>query len=91
MKYVNPADPQTLAVAVLTFLAADADRLTRFLALTGLHPATLRATAATPAFARAVLSYLGSDEMLLVAFAHEAGLDPVQVGQAARLAGGVEL
>lgn len=91
MKNVNPVDPQALAVAVLTFLAADPERLSRFLALTGLDPATLRSTAATPAFARAVLSYLGNDEDLLVAFAREAGLDPAHVGQAARLAGGVEL
>ena len=90
MKNVNPADPAALAVAVLGFLAADPDRLTRFFALTGLDPATLRATAATPAFARAVLSYLGSDETLLVAFARDGGLDPIHVGQAVRLADGVD-
>lgn len=90
MKNVNPADPEAMAPAVLTFLAADPDRLMRFLALTGLDPAQVRASAATPAFARAVLSYLGSDEALLVDFARQAGLDPIHVGEAARRAHGTE-
>lgn len=83
-KNVNRPDPQAMAVAVLTFLAADPERLGRFFSLTGLDPATLRATSTTPSFARAMLAYLGADETLLVAFAHEAGFDPADVGLAVR-------
>lgn len=83
-KNLNRADPHGMAVAVLTFLAADPERLGRFFSLTGLDPATLRATSATPSFARAMLAYLGTDDTLLVAFAQDAGLDPAEVGQAVR-------
>lgn len=90
-KNINRPDPQALAVTVLTFLAADPERLSRFFSLTGLDPASLRATSATPSFARAILCYLGDDETLLVAFAHEAGLDPVEVGDAVRRATDAEI
>lgn len=83
-KNLNRPDPQAMAVAVLTFLAADPERLGRFFTLTGLDPASLRTSSTTPSFSRAILSYLGTDETLLVGFAHGAGLDPVAVGQLVR-------
>jgi len=67
---------ESLAISALSFLAADPDRLGRFLSLSGLTPETLRAAAAEPGFLGAVLDYLCSDESLLLAFAansdHEA-------------------
>ena len=83
-KNLNRPDPQGMAVAVLAFLAAEPERLSRFFALTGLDPATLRATSAAPSFTRAILAYLGDDETLLVAFAQDAGLSPAAVGEAVR-------
>jgi hypothetical protein len=68
-----------LAIEVLGFLAADAERLERFLAVTGLGPHNLRRAAADPGFLVSVLDYLAADERLLVAFALERGQKPEAV------------
>ena len=73
---------QSLAVSALTFIAADSDRLSRFLSLTGLGPDNLRTAAADPAFLGSVLDYLVADEALLVEFAADAGLKPEAVARA---------
>jgi hypothetical protein len=73
---------RSLAVSALAFIAADSDRLNRFLGLTGLGPDNLRTAAAEPAFLGSVLDYLVADEKLLVAFAAEAGLKPEAVARA---------
>ena len=73
---------RSLAVRALAFIAADSDRLNRFLSLTGLGPHNLRTAAADPAFLSSVLDYLAADEELLVAFAAEAGLKPEAVARA---------
>ncbi len=74
-------DPDDLAARVLVYLAADPERISRFLALTGLDPATLRAASERRGFSTALLSYLGSDESLLIAFATSESLDPGDVGR----------
>jgi hypothetical protein len=71
-----------LAIAALTFLASDTERLERFLALTGLGPQSLRAAAREPSFLLGVLDHVASDESLLLAFANENGIDPEDVGRA---------
>ncbi len=89
---VDPADlrqkdkalAEELAGEILGFLAADAERLRRFLDLTGLTPETLRSAARAPGFATGLLDYLGSDDRLLIAFAGEKALDPARL-EAARL------
>jgi len=68
-----------LAIAALTFLAGDAERLGRFLALTGIAPASLRAAAREPGFLLGVLDHVAADEDLLLAFANESGIDPQDV------------
>ena len=45
-------------IAALAFLAEDEERLSRFLALSGLGPHNLREAAAQPTFLGAVLEYL---------------------------------
>lgn len=77
-----------LAVDALVFLAADEDRLDRFLALTGLAPGDLRALSGSPGFLAGVLDHLMSDEPLLLAFAEEHRLDPTTVARAHHLLGG---
>jgi hypothetical protein len=67
------------AIAALEFLAADSQRLERFLALSGLGPHTLRRAAADPAFLGAVLDYFVADESLLLAFAARQGWRPEDV------------
>jgi Protein of unknown function (DUF3572) len=71
-----------LAVAALGFLGGDQERLERFLALTGLGPQSLRATAREPSFLLGVLDHVAGDESLLLAFAAEIGVKPEDVGRA---------
>jgi hypothetical protein len=73
---------QSLAVEALGFIAADPDRLSRFLGLTGLGPDNLRHAAADPAFLGSVLDYVIADEKLLVEFAADAGVKPEAVARA---------
>lgn len=73
------AAAQEVAVAALSFLAADGERLVRFLSETGLSPANLREAAGRPDFGAGVLSYIMSDEPLLIAFAEAQQLDPKHV------------
>jgi hypothetical protein len=79
---------ETLAIAVLGFLAAQDDRLLGFLDATGLDPAAMRDAAGSPDFLVAVLEHLASDESLLLTFAAGQSIDPGAVLRArARLAG----
>jgi len=73
---------QSLAVGALGFIAADSDRLSRFLSLTGLGPDNLRTAAADPAFLGSVLDYLIADEALLVEFAADVRVKPEAVARA---------
>jgi hypothetical protein len=80
---------ESLAIQALNFLATEPARLSRFLALSGLEAQSIRAAAAESGFLAGVLAHLGEDERLLLAFAAEAGVTPVEVDQARRvLAGG---
>ena len=79
---------RSLAVSALSFIAADSDRLSRFLELTGLGPDNLRTAAADPAFLSSVLDYLVADEELLIAFAADAGLKPEAVARAHHILSG---
>jgi hypothetical protein len=76
---------EALAIEALGFLAADPERIERFLSLSGLNPSTLRAAAAEPAFLAAVLDHLATDESLLTAFAANAGRAPASVAAARAL------
>lgn len=76
------AEAQDTAVAALSWLAEDSERLQRFLAVSGLGPQNLRSTAANPGFFLAILDYLSSDESLLIAFAAHMNFAPETVMQA---------
>jgi len=77
-------DNETLALQVVQFLAGDADRLGRFLALSGIAPADLKNTLNEPAFLGGVLDYLLGDETLLQEFCANAGVSPEQPARARR-------
>jgi hypothetical protein len=85
---INREAAEALGVDVLVFLAADEDRLDRFLALTGLTPGDLRAVSASPGFLAGVLDHLMTDERLLVAFASDRRLDPTVIARAHALLSG---
>jgi Protein of unknown function (DUF3572) len=78
----EPDKAAELAIAALGFLAADEERFTRFLALTGLEPQSLRTAAREPGFLLGVIEHVVADEDLLVAFAEENGVDPEEVERA---------
>lgn len=74
---------ETVAIQALAFVASDDELLPRFLSLTGLDPAGLRARAAAaePSLMGAVLDFLLNHEPSLLAFAEATGVpagDPAQ-------------
>jgi hypothetical protein len=75
---------EALALAAVQFLALEADRLQRFLDLTGLAPDDLRAWLGEPAFLAGVLDHLLGDEALLIDFASWAEIAPKDVADARR-------
>ena len=77
-------DPEALAISALAWLAADGERIGRFLSLTGLEPGDLRSAASEPGFLGAVLDHLLADDANLQAFAADQGIDPATVSIARR-------
>ena len=81
-KRMTRDEAEALAVDALGFIAKDADRLGKFLSLTGLGPETLRQAARENGFLGQVLGFLVEDEPLLIAFATERGENPMRVASA---------
>src|SRR3982751_3302582 len=79
---------ETLAIEALGFIAGEPESLSRFLALSGIGPATLRRAAADPAFLAGVLEFILADESLLIAFARHVGIAPERIAKARRAFGG---
>ena len=77
-------DAEALAIQALSFLAERPEELGRFLALSGIDPASLRQAAADPAFLGGILDFLLQDEPLLLSFAAESGLAPDAIDTARR-------
>jgi Protein of unknown function (DUF3572) len=67
---------RSLAALALSFLAADSERIRRFLDMTGLSPQTLHSAAQDPAFLGSVLEYVLADEELLLHFAADSDVEP---------------
>jgi hypothetical protein len=79
---------EQMAVSALGFIAGDDERMSRFIALTGLDPSDLRRAAAEPGFFAQVLEHLAQDEEALVAFAQAENIRPDSIMTAIRLLGG---
>ena len=73
---------EMLAVQLLTFIAEDQERMSGFLAATGLEPGQIRSAAQQEGFFAGVLEHMLADESLLVAFADSAGIDPAEIARA---------
>lgn len=84
----NNHDPEALAIDALGFLAEDAERLGRFLDITGLDPTTLRAAAREPLFLVSVLDHLLADEALLFTYAANRRIEPGTISHARDRLGG---
>jgi hypothetical protein len=85
---VNRETAEGIAIQALSFLAENSDRLGRFLALTGLHPAEIRRVARDRDFLAGVLDHLTLDESLLLAFADVSGHAPADLQAAHRILAG---
>jgi Protein of unknown function (DUF3572) len=83
----SSADPAVLALQALAHVAGDEDMGPRFLALTGMDVAELRAKADSPATLMALLDYLMANEHDLVATADAIGVKPEALALAARKLG----
>lgn len=83
-------EAQAMALRALAFLVEDAERIERFLGLTGVDPGDLRALAREPGFLLAVLDHLAGEEALLLDFAAREDVAPMAVGLARRALGGGE-
>lgn len=79
---------EMLAIQVLNFLAEDPDRLSRFLAFSGIEAQSLRDAAREPNFLLGVLDHLAGDEQLLTEFAAKSELTPEVVIRARDLLAG---
>jgi len=82
---MDPDTAETIAISALAFLADDEQRLGRFLALTGLGPAELKAEAHTSRILAAVLDYLLQDESLLLVFSASNHIAPELISPARQL------
>ena len=76
------AGPQETAIAVLSWLAGDADMFGRFLALTGVAPAQVRQAVGDPGFMAGMLDFLMNHEPTLMRFCAETGTTPEAVAAA---------
>ena len=83
------AQAEMVAIQVLSYIAADGERLGRFLAVTGIDPGEIRAAAREPLFLAGVLDYLANDERSLLDFAAHVALDPQDVARARLALAGV--
>lgn len=72
-------EAEILAIHALGFLAADPERLQRFMDLSGLGLDAIRAGAGQPAFLGGILDHLLADESLLLIFAEEQGMRPERI------------
>jgi hypothetical protein len=75
----STSEARSIALRSLVFLAADDDRMGRFLALTGVDPGDIRALMGEEGFQIALLAHVCGDEPLLIAFSAEENLSPESV------------
>ena len=76
-------DAGTLALRALVWTLTEPDRAQRFLTLTGIDPAGLRARVNDPAVLGACLRFLTGHEADLIACAEELGCPPAALARAA--------
>jgi hypothetical protein len=79
-----------LAIAALGFIASEREELSRFLALTGIDPGSIRAAAEEPGFLDGVLAYIAGNEHTLLAFAAYAGVAPEEIERAGVILAGAD-
>lgn len=81
-KRLSAEAAEELAISALSYLAGNPDALGRFLSLSGIGPADLRAAARESGFLTGVLEFFLADESLLLSFVEEARIRPTMVAAA---------
>ena len=79
---MNVEAAETLALSALTHIVADEKLRDRFMALSGMDPSTLMASANEPGFLAGVLDFLMTDEAALIEFCARADIAPETPGRA---------
>jgi hypothetical protein len=79
-----------LAIVALAFIARDTEELSRFLALTGIDPGSIRIAAEEPGFLAGVLAYISGNERTLLAFAAHASVAPEEIEKAKLVLAGAD-
>lgn len=82
VKKISVEEAERLALEAFSRIAADEERLGRFLAISGLQAQTIRSAAAMPGFLAGILDYVAADEPLLVALAQELDMKPEHLMEA---------
>jgi hypothetical protein len=82
LKRVTREEAENVALGAFSFLTGDEERLSRFLAVSGLRPDTIRSAASSPGFFAGILDYVVSDEPLLIALTKELNTKPEHIMQA---------
>lgn len=80
----NTNQAEVVALGALQFLAAEPERFSRFLSLSGLSVQDISAQADQTEFLASVLDYLLSDEKLLLGFAENDSLEPQMIANLRR-------
>lgn len=79
---IDRAAAEALAIEALTYLAADPELLSRFLALTGIEADQIRQAARSKGFLAGVLRFVAAHEPTLLAFSAAVGRQPADVNRA---------
>jgi hypothetical protein len=81
---VHSVDAETLALKALAFLAQSPDDLERFVALSGVTLADLRARADDPEILAAILDFILVSDELITGFCETVEIDPRELHAARR-------
>lgn len=81
---MHPIEAETLALKALSYLAHSPEDLDRFVTLSGVAPADLRARADDPEILAAVLDFVLTDDGRVTGFCEDAGIDPRELHAARR-------
>lgn len=77
-------EAEALALGAFSYLTSNEEELSRFLAVSGLRPDTIRQAAAAPGFFAGILDHIAAYEPLLVAAAKDLGVTPERLMEAHR-------
>ncbi len=82
---LSRTEAENIAIRALSFLAGDEEKISRFMALTGMGPDDIAQNAGTSFFQAALLEHLMSDETLLLTFCGNENIDPELIAPAHHL------